>query len=218
MAEFDKGAHFFSCDLQVHSPLDERWKGLGKGGDDQTKQYARELLTACRSVGLQAVAITDHHEMGFVSALRQAAADERDEEGKPLNKREQLIVFPGMELTLGVPCQALLIFDADFPDDLFSLAMNALTIAPGNFRRLDYIQSFVKLKEELDKHTYLKNRYVVFPTCQTEERLHFSARVKRESTSRCHVKVAMSMVVSTSLEKEIRTFLPVERKNMAIAA
>ena len=97
MAEFDKGAHFFSCDLQVHSPLDERWKGLGKGGDDQTKQYARELLTACRSVGLQAVAITDHHEMGFVSALRQAAADERDEEGKPLNKREQLIVFPGME-------------------------------------------------------------------------------------------------------------------------
>ena len=41
--------------------------------------------------------------------------------------------------------------------------MNALTIAPGNFRRLDYIQSFVKLKEELDKHTYLKNRYVVFP-------------------------------------------------------
>jgi len=35
-----------------------------------------------------------------------------------------------LELTLAVPCQGLLIFDADFPNDLFDLALKALAITP----------------------------------------------------------------------------------------
>jgi type III restriction enzyme len=35
-----------------------------------------------------------------------------------------------MERILGTPCQALLIFDADFADDLFGLAQTALAISP----------------------------------------------------------------------------------------
>ena len=75
-----------------------------------------------------------------------------------------------MELTLAVPCQALLIFDAEFPDDLFDLAIKALAITPNSagdskiaeIQRLN-IQSLQKLKEDLDKHAYLRNRYIVFP-------------------------------------------------------
>jgi chromosome segregation protein len=77
---------------------------------------------------LNSIAITDHHDMAFVPYVRNAAAEERAADGSPLEPHERLIVFRGMELTLGVPCQALLIFAAEFPGDLFSLAMNALAI------------------------------------------------------------------------------------------
>jgi hypothetical protein len=162
--QMDKGAHYHSCDLQVHSPLDGRWKGKGNASEEERRAYAGSLVAACRSRGLQAIAITDHHEMSFLPYVWRAAAEERHADGEPVAVDERLIVFPGMELTLGVPCQALLIFDSDFPEDLFSLATNALAIPPDqSVGRLDHIQSLVKLKEELDKHTYLKERYIIFP-------------------------------------------------------
>ena len=76
-----------------------------------------------------------------------------------------------MELTLGVPCQALVIFDAGFPNDMFSLAMTALTIMPSPdghtkiapVQRLDAIQSLKQLKNKFDEHQYLRDRYIVFP-------------------------------------------------------
>src|SRR5262245_44653453 len=126
----DKGAHFFRCDLQVHTPRDINWTGKNAITDDERRAYAKSLVQACRDKGLQGIAITDHHDMLFVSYVRKAAAEETDAEGKPLPAEQRLLVFPAMELTLGVPCQALLIFDAEFPDDLFALAMNALAIAP----------------------------------------------------------------------------------------
>jgi chromosome segregation protein len=68
-------------------------------------------------------------------------------------------------------CQALLLFDADFPADLFNLALTALAITPSGaaeskiaqIQRLTNIQSLRQLKDELDKHTYLRDRYIIFP-------------------------------------------------------
>lgn len=104
----DKGAHFFRCDLQVHTPRDRNWAGVAGVTDEERLTYARTLVQACRDRGLQGIGITDHHDMVFVKYVRQAAAEETDAGGKPLLKSHQLVVFPGMELTLGVPCQALL--------------------------------------------------------------------------------------------------------------
>src|SRR5438309_7505684 len=109
--------------------------------------------------------------MVFVEYFRRAAADETDERGAPLPNEKCLVVFPGMELTLGVPCQALLIFDAQFPQDLFSLAMTALAINPNSpdkaktasIERLQNIDSLRQLKERLDEHTYLRDRYIILP-------------------------------------------------------
>src|SRR5437870_4671042 len=117
----DKGAHFFRCDLQVHTPRDIQWTGNPRITDEERRTYAVSFVQACRDKGLHGVAITDHHDMLFAGFIRRAATEEVDAEGTPLRKDLQLVVFPGMELTLGVPCQALVIFDADFPDDLFSL-------------------------------------------------------------------------------------------------
>lgn len=166
----DKGAHFFRCDLQVHTPRDLNWTGSNYVTEEERLAYAGRLVQACRERGLHAIAITDHHDMAFVKYVRQAAANETDQKGKPLPKGQQLVVFPGMELTLAVPCQALLLFDADFPGDLFDLTIMALAITPspaGNAKTAEIqrlnIQSLRELKAGLDRHTYLRDRYIVFP-------------------------------------------------------
>ena len=167
----DKGAHFFRCDLQLHSPRDQHWAGADRIDDADRRAYAAQLVQACRERGLQGIAITDHHDMAFVEYVRRAADDETDQAGKPLAKEQRLAVFPGMELTLSVPCQALLLFDADFPVDMFLLATTALAInfAPATDAktaetgRLTHIQSLRQLKDELDKHTCLRDRYIIFP-------------------------------------------------------
>lgn len=172
----DKGAHYFRCDLQVHTPRDINWTGDKAVSDEERRAYAKRLVQACRDKGLRGLAITDHHDMLFVSYVRKAAAEETDGDGKALPAAQQLVVFPAMELTLGVPCQALLIFDATFPDDLFALAMTALAITPSaatepkaaQVERLNHIQSFKQLKEKLDEHTYLRERYIVFPNVTNE--------------------------------------------------
>lgn len=174
----DKGAHFYRCDFQVHTPRDLRWTGPDATTDEERLAYAHKLVAACRERGIQAIAITDHHCMTFVPFIQRAAAEETAVNGDILPEEQKLIVFPGMELTLGVPCQALLIFDATFPDDMFSLAMTALTITQnGNdapkicdVQQLGHIQSMKQLKEELDKHTFLRDRYIVLPNVTGEGR------------------------------------------------
>ncbi|MDQ1470573.1 MAG: hypothetical protein QOJ99_2053 [Bryobacterales bacterium] len=172
----DKGAHFHHCELQTHTPRDIDWKGKDCVTHEERKAYAESLVKACRDKGLNAIAITDHHDMLFVPYVRRAAAAETDSEGKPLTPADRLTVFPGMELTLGVPCQAILILDADFPENLFAAVLTALTLTPSNDAsaktaqviRLDAIQSFKMLKQKLDEHDWLRDRYIIFPNVSGE--------------------------------------------------
>lgn len=167
----DNGAHFYRCDFQVHSPRDRNWKGAECLSSDERKQYAASLIKACRAKGLDAIAVTDHHDLYFAKIVRDAARAERDDDGKLIPSGKQIVVFPGIELTLGVPCQALLILDANLPDDQFGLVLNALGIVPSadtesrtvETKRLDHITTLVKLKEELDKFAYLRNKYTILP-------------------------------------------------------
>jgi chromosome segregation protein len=158
----DKGAHFYKCDFQVHSPRDRGWAGSDCVTEDDRKEYAASLIRACRQKGLDAIAITDHHDLLFAKYVREAAAAERTADGKAIPPEKRVVVFPGMELTLNVPCQALVIFDADFPADMFSLVLTALAITPSDpseaktveTRRLNQITTLETLRSELDKHEY----------------------------------------------------------------
>jgi hypothetical protein len=50
---------------------------------------------------------------------------------KALLDKKKIIVFPGTELTTAVlPCQALLILDATFPENLLHSVLTALVITP----------------------------------------------------------------------------------------
>lgn len=172
----DKGAHFYRCDFQVHTPRDLRWTGPNAITDEERVAYAHKLVAACRERGIQAIAITDHHCMTFVPFIRQAAAEETDADGAELADSARLVVFPGMELTLGVPCQAIVIFDADFPNDFLPNVLTAFTINQNGpehskileVQRLDHVQSLKQLKEELDKHSFLRDRYTIFPNVSGE--------------------------------------------------
>jgi len=167
----DKGAHFYRCDFQVHTPRDRQWHGEEAVSETERQEYAKEFIQYCRQKQLRAVAITDHHDMGFIPYIRNAAQTELDDNNDPIPEENRIVVFPGMELTLGIPCQALLIFDAAFPDDMFKLATTCLALNPSKSAeaqcsevvRLEHINTFHKLHEELDKHNYLKGRYIILP-------------------------------------------------------
>jgi predicted nucleic acid-binding Zn-ribbon protein/uncharacterized protein YdcH (DUF465 family) len=175
-SSIDNGAHFYRCDFQVHSPRDRQWTGQARVSDESRIDYAATLIAACREKGLDAIAITDHHDMAFIQYVRQAAAQETDKEGKPLEARDRIIVFPGIELTLAVPCQAILLLDADFEDNRFDAVLTALTITPAppsdektsQTERLDNIDSLKMLKSKLDEHIWLKDRYIIFPNVSGE--------------------------------------------------
>ncbi len=150
----DKGAHFYRCDFQVHTPRDLRWVGPDATSAEERLAYGQKLVASCRERGIQSIAITDHHCMTFVPFIRQAAAEETSADGSVLPDEERLVVFPGMELTLGVPCQAIVIFDADFPNDFLPNVLTAFTITQNGpdqpkiaeVQRLDHIQSLKALR------------------------------------------------------------------------
>lgn len=166
----DNGAHFYRCDFQVHTPRDLNFDGKRPVTEDERREYAQAFVAACRAKGLEAVAITDHHDIAFFKYIREAALAETDDSGRPLPDEKRLVVFPGMELTLGVPCQALILFDADLPVELLPLALPALGITPAAdadethapVKKLD-IMSFTALYEALNKIEPLRDKFIVFP-------------------------------------------------------
>jgi chromosome segregation protein len=167
----DSGAHYFKTDLQVHTPRDGRWTGQRPVNNDARERYARSFVSACRSKGLRAVAITDHHDIALLPFIREAASTEAGPGGKTVMPDQQLVVFPGIELTLAVPCQALLLFDADFADGDLARALDVLSISPADADDAQgsepdpvaHVTELRKLYDEFDRHPWLKGRYIVLP-------------------------------------------------------
>lgn len=167
----ENGAHFYRCDFQVHTPRDLNWNGVCPISIEDRKRYADDFIAACRKKGLHAVAITDHHDTAFYSYIKEAAQSELDDDGNLVDENRRIVIFPGMELTLGVPCQALLLFDANFPADLLATIPPILAVTPNDpslakhagVNRLDNIKNIKALCDDLDERDYLKGRYILLP-------------------------------------------------------
>lgn len=165
----DRGAHYVKADLQAHSPRDRNWAGEYVT-DEERRQFARDFVAACRKTGLQAVAITDHDDFLFAPYIRRAAREEVDEDGDQVDAAKRIVVFPGLELSLEVPCQALLIFSADFPDERLSAVLEKLDIdaaAPserwGAHPQKRPFRTLQELHERLDQTDWLRGQYIVLP-------------------------------------------------------
>lgn len=125
----DKGGHFYRADFQVHTPRDTQWDGARPPLAGR-EQWAAVFVAAARERGLDAVAISDHHDFTYFPYIRKAAAVEVREDGTPVADAERLVVFPALELTLSVPCQAIMILDADFPEGRLNDVLKALHFDP----------------------------------------------------------------------------------------
>lgn len=170
----NKGTRFFNCDFQVHSPRDINWTGNKPVTDTDRNAYADTFVLACREKGINAVAITDHHDLSFFPYIKNAANNEVDSEGEPIRESDKLVVFPGIELTLSnPPCQALLLLDANFPEDQLIRVLHKLAIEPNPIEEpstkqtipipSDVINGLNDLQIKLDTIDVLKGKYIVLP-------------------------------------------------------
>jgi chromosome segregation protein len=167
------GARYFKCDFQVHTPRDLQFAGKEYVSDEERKEYSKEFIRACRIKKVDAVAITDHHDLSFFKYIKTASIDEEDLVNNPIDEEKRIIVFPGMELTLDVPCQALLIFDStiDLTDELIVKIYTALSIQKQNdssksksiqHERLP-IKSINDVYDRLNSIIALQGKFIVFP-------------------------------------------------------
>lgn len=170
----NKGTRFYNCDFQVHTPRDINWSGPKPVSDADRNAYAERFVLACRQKGVNAVAITDHHDLAFFPYIKAAANNEVDENGQPIIDSQKLIVFPGVELTLSnPPCQALLILDSSFPEDQLLRVLHKLSIEPNPISEpstiqtvpipSDVINGLRDLYLKLDSIDILKGKYIVLP-------------------------------------------------------
>lgn len=186
----DKGAHFYRCDFQVHSPRDRNWTGQKFGVNqedlesltpeqkqqiiDDRIQFSKEYLEKIRNAGLNAVAITDHHDVNSVKLIRKVAEEENQAFIASSQFEKVVKVFPGIELSLSNPAsQCIIIFDSDFSDANLDSVLHFLGINPTNeFEKFtvetqrisqDIIHDLVHLHKKLDELAYCKGKYVLLP-------------------------------------------------------
>jgi len=186
----DKGAHFYRCDFQVHTPRDINWTG-NKFGVNQDEleslspeqkeqitadriQFSKEYLEKIRNAGLNAVAITDHHDVVSVKIIRKVAEEENQTFIADSQFEKVIKIFPGIELSLSNPAsQCIIVFDSDLSDANLDSVLNFLGINPTNeFEKVtiethrisqDIIPDLVHLHRKLDELTYCKGKYIILP-------------------------------------------------------
>lgn len=170
----NKGTRFYNCDFQVHTPRDINWSGPKPVSDVDRNAYAERFVLACREKSINAVAITDHHDLAFFPYIKAAANNEVDNSGQPIIDSKKLVVFPGIELTLSnPPCQALLILDANFPEDQLLRVLHKLSIEPNPITEPSTIETvpipsevvngLKDLHSKLDSIDILKGKYIILP-------------------------------------------------------
>ncbi len=186
----DKGAKFYRCDFQVHSPRDISWTGVRLGVntelvagltqtekqkiDDDREQFCKEYLDKISKAGIDAIAITDHHDVVFVQHLRKVAKAQNDIHDIMGEPEKKVTVFPGIELSLSNPAsQAIIVFDSDFEDLHLNSVLNFIGIQPTDeydrqtvqTQRIsqEVINNLAHLHKILDEVNYCKGRYIVLP-------------------------------------------------------
>lgn len=174
-------AYWRKCDFQVHTPRDPNWQGVrpvGLGEDNDgvpatvddvdaaRARWAEDFVDQCLRRGLEAVALTDHHEMIMVPYVQANIAARR-----ALEPAFDFWLFPGMELTCRNGVQCLIIFDVDLSEDWRREAQSRLGIVVAALddkaRQAPRVTqlgcTYPEIAEALDDVPQLKGRYIVLP-------------------------------------------------------
>ena len=176
-------AYWRKCDFQIHSPRDPNWTGQRPAGlsnaDSETDapatttsveaertKWANAFVDQCVSRSLQAIALTDHHEMVMVPYVQKVI-----EERRQADPDFDLWLFPGMELTCSVGRQCLIIFDADLSEGWWVQAQGKLGIEFANLNKLSVTGpkvtqlncTYPDIAGLLDVIEGLRGKYIVLP-------------------------------------------------------
>ncbi|MXO47624.1 AAA family ATPase [Erythrobacter vulgaris] len=176
-------AYWRKCDFQVHTPRDPNWTGrrpigiseeikaTGKKAeasdvDASRQQWAASFVATCADKGLEAIAVTDHHEMVMIPYIQQEIANRRN-----VDPGFDLWLFPGMELTASGGKQCLILFDADLSEDWQRQAQGKLGIVYADLdekaAKSPKVQqltcNYADIASELDTLVGLKGRYIILP-------------------------------------------------------
>lgn len=174
-------AYWRKCDFQLHTPRDPNWSGtrpIGLGEDlngqpatvadvdRERRVWADSFVDRCFVRGLEAIAVTDHHEMVMIPYVQEAIT--RRKASDPFF---DLWLFPGMELTARNGWQCLLLFDADLSEEWRREALGKLGIVIADLddkaikaRRVTQLNcSYPDIGAELDTVQGLVGRYIVLP-------------------------------------------------------
>lgn len=91
------GARFYRCALQVNPHhYAETFRGQPNPGSEE--QYVEEILSKCKEVGIEVIAITDHNSVRAIDQFRKSGRD------------SGVFVFPGFELTSSENVHVLCIY------------------------------------------------------------------------------------------------------------
>ncbi|EJL48017.1 PHP domain-containing protein [Brevibacillus sp. CF112] len=166
----DKGAHYYRCDFQVHSPRDLNWNGRTYITEQERVEYAKRFIKTCREKGLHAIAITDHHDTVFYKYIRDASLSEVTEDGGAIDESDRIVIFPGIEVSIAQPsAQLLILFDPDIDITYYSqvpIKLGITTSAETEAKTCQTIQlnlSIADIQNRLSESPELANRFIILP-------------------------------------------------------
>lgn len=96
------GARFLRADLQVHTPIDRRFKPRPEPTAER-RALAHKYIDAARQRGIDLVGITEHNDVSWIDELRHAARD------------LDVFLLPGFEVESKEGIHVLCLFDPETP-------------------------------------------------------------------------------------------------------
>ncbi|MBT1512912.1 AAA family ATPase [Bradyrhizobium sp. SRL28] len=166
------GTTWHKCDFQCHTPRDLSWAGSPDlpGGDPAAElarqHWAEAFIAAATAANLQAVAISDHHDVCLSTYVLEAASR--------LNSKVR--VFPAVEITCSDNAQCIVVFDPAATVEKQKLALAAagnILIAPGADAKTckimparETVADFVKA---VQGEQHLRDISVILPHFSTED-------------------------------------------------
>lgn len=202
-------ASWKKCDFQVHTPRDPNRVGarpVGSGEVDPATgqpvllaeieaaraQWADEFVELCAARGLQAIALTDHHEMIMIPYVMRAIASR-----VKADPGFSLWLFPGMELTCRGGVQCIILFDADLREDWWRQAQGKLGIVYADLDRTkakgppvaQLNRNYAELGAELNELSGLRGRYIILPNVSQGNKHTVLPRVPMLTSDACPMSV-----------------------------
>jgi chromosome segregation protein len=167
---FELGLHpgtvWHKCDFQCHTPRDHSWSGSPDlpGGNPSAEKaredWAESFVRAAEAEKLQAVAVSDHHDVCLSKYVIDAA----------LRLESLLRVFPAVEVTCSDNAQCIAIFDPSLTTERQKLILAAagnIAMAPEADAKTCTIsparETVVRFVENVLAEQHLKDSCVILP-------------------------------------------------------